>query len=130
MSCSQNRTTTQPLLLSPLEIARSRFRLFIIFGNQYVLFVFGLLEHKGHPCQKQPSTNIAALNAGKAKSGLPSTPRGHTFHPLTPIRTKSALTLASVDLFPRDLMALIMRERPSEGGCSFLLLAILRPRAT
>lgn len=73
-SCSQMRMTVQPAASSILDWRRSRLRLLVIFTDQNLVFVFGFTPCTGHPCQKQPSTNMATRRLVKAMSTrMPST---------------------------------------------------------
>jgi len=65
-SCSQNRSTDQPSLLSFLETALSLLILFSIlsFQNFFAGFFFS-------KCQKSPSQKIAIFFLFKIKSGFP-----------------------------------------------------------
>ena len=69
-SCSQMRSTRQPALRSVRLASRSRCLLPRIFASQNACRDFGRVKCRGHPCQKQPSTNTASLSFGKTKSGL------------------------------------------------------------
>ncbi len=70
-SCSQMRSTRQPRRRSSRSTSRSRSRLRAIFSRQNRALPFGEVPCRGHPCQKQPSTNTARRRAGNAKSGRP-----------------------------------------------------------
>jgi hypothetical protein len=65
--------TFQPCRRKRRVIRRSRLRLFSILFFQNSTFDVGSDLHLEQPCQKQPSTNIAILRPGQAKSGLPGT---------------------------------------------------------
>ena len=72
-SCSQTRSTLQPILRSIRLTIRSRVRLPAIFFCQNAAFPLGWMKCLGHPCQKHPSTNTASLLFGNTKSGEPNT---------------------------------------------------------
>lgn len=67
--CSQILTTFHPAQRNAVVAVLSREMLACIFGIQYFVLVFGLRQHTGHPCQKQPSTNTTTLSLRKTKSG-------------------------------------------------------------
>lgn len=109
-SCSQIRTTPQPLNRSSLDCARSRWILRAILAFQYGRFEDGIEPQRGQPCQKQPSTNTASRARGKAKSGFPAI--GYCRRQPVMWEARKAATRAnSVDLFPFERTAAITRER-------------------
>lgn len=111
-SCSQIRMTAQPSARSIRRTALSRSRLRWSFSVQNALFVSGTERHFRHPCQKHPSMNAASRLAGNTKSGRPGSPRlWPILHPRMPDLTKYARSFHSVDFVPRDLLALMTRER-------------------
>lgn len=101
-SCSQTRSTRQPSSRSSRVTRRSRALLLANFSNQNSRRVAGNVACSGQPCQKQPSTNMASLSLGKAKSGVPG--KGKCLrHPLMPNFLNNRARVVSVDLFPRPL---------------------------
>jgi len=70
---SHTLTTLHPFLRSWRETRRSRFRLLDIFSLQNATLLLDGRLQRGHPCQKQPSTNKAIFRSGQAKSGFPET---------------------------------------------------------
>jgi len=123
-SCSHTRTTFHPLNSRSCFTRRSRFLFRAIFGSQYSCRDFGGTKHFGHPCQKHPSTKIATRGRGKIKSGLPGSIelRRHPLNPELRIRMISAI---SVDLFPLERIAAIIRERVSEVTASATAVKLL-----
>ena len=69
-SCSQNLITAHPLCSSLSRCRTSRALLSSIFSSHQAECVFGNRKCRGHPCQKQPSTNTHTLAARKTMSAL------------------------------------------------------------
>lgn len=109
-SCSQTRSTLQPIVFSVRFTSQSRLRFRAIFLRQYVRFEFGEVPCSGHPCQKQPSTKTASRCFRKTKSGLP-TSFDPLRQPVIPFERRSEASRTSVDKFPHDRMADITTER-------------------
>jgi hypothetical protein len=123
-SCSQIRRTFQPSWRRVRVTRRSRVRLAAIFFRQKAALVRGLMKCRGHPCQKQPSTNTASFRARKTKSGFtvnlalcrpPSVFRplivAPRRHPTIPCARKIAINRSSVSLLPA------LRMRDIDAGC-------------
>ena len=70
MSCSQNRSTAHPSLLSLRVTYLSLAMLRSILSRQYLPAGLFLSQYL-YPCQKSPSQNTAILRRRLAKSGLP-----------------------------------------------------------
>src|SRR6266576_1847797 len=111
--CSQTRNVRTPSAFKRRTFLLSRilFRSILLFQND--VRVEGVCPHRGHPCQKHPSTNKANCCLGKKKSGLPVIV-GWRVQPLMPVRTSAILSKTSVLLllFPR--IAAIILERSGE----------------
>lgn len=69
-SCSQMRTTVQPVCSSRSVVSRSRSRFACSFDAHHAAFLAGDVPCWGHPCQKQPSTNTATLRPTNKMSAL------------------------------------------------------------
>ena len=67
-SCSQTRTTRQPIASSAASFFRSRATFRSSFARQYGPLDVGDTPCSGHRCQKQPSTNTASRAAGNMTS--------------------------------------------------------------
>ena len=63
--------TSHPILLCRPFTDRSLLRFPSIFAFQKARFCLGSRKQRGHPCQKQPSTNTATFCFRNEKSGLP-----------------------------------------------------------
>lgn len=109
-SCSQNRQIIHPRLFSSFETCLSRLKFPEIFSFQYSTLEDGIRQCLEHPCQKQPSMNTAILFFGKTKSGLPTMGQWRR-QPTIDDDLRSVTKRCSVDLFPEDLTAAIIRER-------------------
>lgn len=118
--CSHNRTTRQPPRLRKRVVARSRWELRRILFFQYFRFSCGIRQCRRHPCQKQPSTNIASLYFGKTKSGFP-TPRCCLRQPLIPCSRRIKINFNSVALLPFDRTAAMTADR-----CCFENMSAIR----
>ena len=112
-SCSQIRTTRHPFFLSCPSTFPSRRLLAANFSSQYSRWVSGLrfLRHFVQPCQKHPSTNTAARDRGKAKSGRPGRLRRWRRQPVIPLSFNKITIAPSVDLLSRPLIRDITWER-------------------
>ena len=118
-SCSQIRRTFQPRLRRVRVTRRSRDRLAAIFFRQKAALFRGWMKCRGHPCQKQPSTNTASLRARKTKSGRTLNFPLSTLNwrlaprrqPPTPCARKIAINRSSVSLLPA------LRMRDIDAGC-------------
>jgi hypothetical protein len=84
-----------------------------ILAAQKRRFVRGMCPHAGQPCQKQPSTNTASLEAGNKKSGFPRRLPVLRVQPDTPARTSANRNRTSVVRLPCDLIARIIVRRTS-----------------
>lgn len=100
--CSHTRSTRMPFALSSRVTRRARFLLPSIFDLQYLRFPFGSRRHRGHPCQKHPSTKRATRCLGNQKSGWPGIVRACRCHPFTPAFTNANRRRRSVDRFPLE----------------------------
>lgn len=69
-SCSQSRTTVQPIALSSFRFRASLRQVALILASH---FSDSLSRHslKRHPCQKSPSTNTATMAPRNTRSGRP-----------------------------------------------------------
>jgi hypothetical protein len=76
-----------------------------IFSAQYFLLVFGMWPHRGHACQKHPSTKTASPAREKKKSGTPKICLSCIVQPLKPVATSVARSLTSVVLLPVERIA-------------------------
>jgi hypothetical protein len=109
-SCSHKRITRHRFFRSDRVTERSRTTFRSILACQYARLSAGIRQCFGHPCQKQPSTNIATRNSGNTKSGLPGI-RGCRRHPRSPACLNITRSRNSVDLFPTDRTRDMIRER-------------------
>lgn len=100
--CSHTLRTRIPFALSSRATRRARFLLPSILDRQYLRFAFGSRRHRGHPCQKHPSTKTATRPLGNQKSGCPGIERGCIRHPLIPELTRASLNRFSVERLPVD----------------------------
>lgn len=100
--CSQILNVEIPFAFSNRLTPRARSLFPSIFERQYLRFVFGSRRHRGHPCQKHPSTKTATRRFGNQKSGCPTMSRGCICQPLMPRRTRSSLNRLSVEKLPVD----------------------------
>jgi hypothetical protein len=83
-----------------------------ILALQKSTFDTGIDLQRWHPCQKQPSMNIANFTLRNTKSGLPGNPESWPIcQPRTPDRISNARNLHSVVRVPRDFTRLITRDR-------------------
>ena len=114
-SCSQRRSTLHPSFLSDpfTRLSRSRFRR--ILAVQKDVLVFGVVPCRGQPCQKHPSTKMASRDRGKARSGLPGSPRPALSRYRKPLRWR-ALRRASSGPVPDRLTRAMRRLRSSVVG--------------
>lgn len=101
---SLTRTTVQPARRNLLVTRLSRRRFASILSRQNLALLRGKLLQRGHPCQKQPSTNTATLRPGQAKSGRPSTVQCLRY-PRNPDAQRSLPSASSVLRFPLDRTA-------------------------
>lgn len=102
-SCSQMRRTIQPCSRNVFVTSRSR-RLFAVsFFSQKSRLLTGILECRGHPCQKHPSTKTRTRSRRKEKSGLPNSGACRR-QPVMPCARKSLASASSVSLLPRPRM--------------------------
>lgn len=92
-SCSQARTTHQPVSVRFSSTTLSRAMLPAILCRQNSLFVCGWTLCSGHPCQKQPSTNTATCDPGNTRSGRPG--RGYRSLYLAPAAHSARLSRSS-----------------------------------
>ena len=127
---SHMRTTIHPFARSRLSTFWSRIWLRAIFASQYFRFVEGGRKWRGFPCQKSPSTKSATFGARKAKSGLTversqplasiagSIIRKCRRHPCMPALRSAAFIATSVEAFPRERIAAMIRERSGVVGHS------------
>jgi len=100
--CSHTLRTRIPFALSSRATRRARFLLPSILDRQYLRFAFGSRKHRGHPCQKHPSTKTATRPLGNQKSGCPGMERGCIRHPLVLDLTSASLNCFSVERLPID----------------------------
>lgn len=108
--CCHILTTVHPLSLSFSPTIRSRLRFATNLAFQNSALLAGLVPHRGHACQKQPSTNTATRARGKAKSGVPGNARWRRQPEMRCCRNRDRRA-SSVFLLPRDLTLLISQER-------------------
>ena len=109
-SCSQKRRTAHFRVRNSSDWTESRSMFREILRSQYARFATGNVPHFAHPCQKHPSTKTASFARGKAKSGLPKMAKCRR-QPVTLAARKASTSAPSVERFPRDRTADIMRER-------------------
>ena len=109
-SCSQIRTTRQPLIVKVRRMRRSLMRLSAIFWTQAAPDFVMWAECFRHPCQKQPSTKRTSLCLGKTKSGVPGNRRWR-LHPVIRFARKSRISASSVVLLPRARMLCMIALR-------------------
>jgi hypothetical protein len=116
-SCSQMRSTRQPRFRRIPLTSQSRrtFRASLAFQNATRLF--GILPWRGHPCQKQPSTNTARFSVRKMKSGLPGI-RAPRRQPTMRCFRSNAIKRSSVLRFPRERTRDIRSERSTTVSVS------------
>src|SRR5260370_10944685 len=100
--CSHTLIVLIPFAFSSRATPRARFLFPSIFDRQYLRFALGSRRHRGHPCQKQPSTKTATRRFGNQKSGCPVTRRGCICQPLIPRLTRASLNRLSVERLPID----------------------------
>ena len=117
--CSQMRITVHPAWRSDRVTDWSRILFRASFFFQYAALVPGCRPCFGHPCQKQPSTNIATRSRLKAKSGRPGS-GGWRLQPVIRAARSMDASLSSVSLLSRERIAAITRDR----------LALLKTSAT
>ncbi len=131
-SCSHTRNTRHPARRSVRVTSASRVLFADNLRRQNARLLAGMFECSGQPCQKQPSTKIAARCFGKTKSGLTRKvgrrccaalifgPRGNAalpriseclLHPLMPCSRSNFTNASSVSLFPRPRIRDITSER-------------------
>lgn len=105
-SCSQTRTTDQPKARKARLTRRSLALFVAILSRQKAALVLGRVACRGQPCQKQPSTNTAALSLGKTKSGLTengfSRRRSSVFRPLSARPRRQPVMRAGADCRSAD----------------------------
>jgi hypothetical protein len=82
-SCAHIRSTFHPSRRSSRLTVLSRWRFRCNLASQYVLFDRGRRKHRGHACQKHPSTKTATRSLLNTKSGRPKI-RCLRRHPLIP----------------------------------------------
>lgn len=78
VSHSQTTITCQPMFSKAATLSLSRCKVRLSFFSQYSVLVLGRIWaclHVGHPCQKQPCTNITVLYFGIMISGFPGKSR-------------------------------------------------------
>jgi hypothetical protein len=114
---SHIRKTTQPDARSARETARSRCAFRASFAVQKATRVFGVRPWRGHPCQKQPSTNTASFAARKTKSGLPGSGASRR-QPVMRCSRSNAMSRNSVAWFPRERTRDIRSERSATVSVS------------
>lgn len=68
-SCSQMRTTFQPIFRNSRRAIPSRLTFWASFSSQNLPLASGTVACNGHRCQKQPSTNRATFCLENRKSG-------------------------------------------------------------
>jgi hypothetical protein len=107
---SLTRRTRHPNCRNVLLTCRSRRRFTRIFSSQKDFLVSGARRQRGHPCQKQPSTNNATLCLGQQKSGVPRIGRCLR-HPPSPMSRNRLTMRSSVERFPLARTADIILER-------------------
>lgn len=123
--CSHMRTTRHPFSLRWTSCSRSLSMFRRILLSQYSRFVSGKPRSQiGHPCQKQPSTNIATFRPGNAKSGFPTTSLGLTSQPRKPLLASIARTFLSGVVFLL-FTARMVRARSSADRLSGKVLSPL-----
>lgn len=142
------RSTVQPAFVKPRVTARSRALFRASFASQNFRFCLGLVPCRGHPCQKQPSTNTATrsarnTNSGRTCNALPApsfaslrsplfdflplhvSTRSFTWrlHPVIPAARISPASFYSVSLFPVERMRDMTSERLAGVKTSGIALA-------
>jgi hypothetical protein len=110
VSCSHILTIRQPFNLRSASTFLSRRLLPAILLAQNSLFAFGIVPCFGQPCQKHPSTKIASLTDGNAKSGEPGSGRCRR-QPVMPTLRKAEARASSVLRFRRDRTRDMISER-------------------
>ena len=120
-SCSHSRTTRMPSFCNVWVVTRSLILFLWILAFQNLALILGIRPHFLHPCQKQPSTNIATRLWEKKKSGLPNTPLGFSFQPEIAALTSKPRSFFSVLLLFRPRIALMILERAGETLLNFPL---------
>lgn len=113
--CSQTCITLQPRARRTLEFCLSRLIFRRIFSVQYSMFRWGIEKQRGQACQKHPSTKIANLSAGNAKSGFPGIGKCRR-QPFKPSSFRRPRTTFSVLRFPLLLIAAMFLDRAVEQG--------------
>ena len=106
---SHTRRTLHPSLRSLRATFASLRRFITIFDLQNFLLLFDGRSQRGHPCQKQPSTNRTTLDFGHAKSGLPAI--GHCFLKSRILRLRSNCSIFSSAVPPDVLTAAMIFDR-------------------
>ena len=109
-ACSQIRTTCHPSDRNVRDTSRSRALFRASFARQNSPFCFGNVPCRGHPCQKQPSTNTATRSLQNTKSGFPNT-RCCRRHPVIPSRRNHRASATSVSRFPLERTRAITSDR-------------------
>lgn len=118
-SCSQIRTTVQPIRRSARFVLLSRSLFPSIFAVQNSRLDVGMERHRRHPCQKQPSKKMARRLSAKMTSGLPGRSDSCPMtQPLIRDRINRDRNLHSVLFVPRDLLRLITRDRVARSNLS------------
>ena len=77
----------------------------------------------GHPCQKQPSTKMVSLRAGKMKSGIDPINLDWDVHPVRPASDIMAASRISVVRLPWERIALMIPDLRS----AVIVSVIVRP---
>ena len=109
-ACSQIRTTFHPSDRNVRDTSRSRAWFRASLAAQNDPFCFGIVPCRGHPCQKQPSTNTATRSYQNTKSGFPNT-RCFRRHPVIPSRRNHRASATSVSRFPLERTRAITSDR-------------------
>ena len=107
---SQIRNTLHPFFRRALFTFRSRSTLLLSFAFQNALRDFGRRLWRGHPCQKQPSTNTATCSLRNMKSGFPIK-RALRRQPMIWCWRNRAIRRISVESLPRPRTRDIRSDR-------------------
>lgn len=119
-SCCHIRSTRHLPLFKVRVTNRSRYLFWSSFFSQNARLVTGWDACFGHPCQKQPSTNIARRCSRNTKSGLPNS-LGWRRQPLMRYSRRRFTNASSVLRFPFARTRDIICERFALGYMSAIL---------
>jgi hypothetical protein len=118
-SCSHIRTTVHPAERKARDTTRSLSLVRVNFGTQNPFRDLGNRAWRGHPCQKQPSTNSATRLWRQTKSGEPSS-RARRRQPTIPAVRNTSISLNSVLLLPEPRTRDMRLERSARVSVSIL----------